>query len=112
MLQQSLLLDRIFTDTLFFKKITTSLISFLSPKQKAGRMDVEDSSRGWWPGKGLSSLLCHLFTITALVSEPHPTTSILVITKHQGSHTSLFGINLNDILDEQKGLTASKWGLD
>lgn len=50
-----------------------------------------------------------LFTVTALVSEPHPATSILVITKHQGSHTSLFGINLNDILDEQKGLTASKW---
>lgn len=72
-------------------------------------MDVEDSSQGRWPGKGLSSLLCHLFTVTALVSEPHPTTSILVITKHQGSHTSLFGINLNDILDEQKGLTASKW---
>lgn len=50
-----------------------------------------------------------LLTVTALVSEPHPTTSILVIAKHQGSHTSLFGIYLNDILDEQNGLTVSKW---
>ena len=48
-------------------------------------------------------------TAPPLVSEPHPATSTLVITKRQGSHTSFFAIYLNEILDEQEGLTASKW---
>lgn len=48
-------------------------------------------------------------TAPAQVSEPHPATSTLIIAERQGSHTSFFAIYLNEILDEQKGLTASKW---
>lgn len=100
-----------FTETLFFKKKKSQLLWYHFCPQ------TEGWSHGWWGrqsgavargGVSLHSSAI-LFTVTALVSEPHPATSILVIAKHQGSHTSLFGIYLNDILDEQKGLIASKW---
>nr|CAI9701672.1 unnamed protein product [Rangifer tarandus platyrhynchus] len=71
------------------------------PQQKADRMDGEDRSWGGGRPPPLRSLLLHWF-LNRIPSPP------LVIAKRQGSHTSLFGIHLNEILDEQKGLTASK----
>ena len=60
-------------------------------------------------GRALLPLLplCLLFLHWSLnrILQPHP----FVITKLQGSHASLFGIYLNDILDEQERLTVSKW---
>lgn len=50
-----------FTETLFFKKkkITTPLISFLSPNRRLITWMVRTAVGGGGQGRGLSSLLCH-----------------------------------------------------
>ncbi|CAN0176779.1 unnamed protein product [Rangifer tarandus platyrhynchus] len=89
-------------EALLFKKRNHNSVDVLFvPKQKADRMDGEDRSWGGGRPPPLRSLLLHWF-LNRIPSPP------LVIAKRQGSHTSLFGIHLNEILDEQKGLTASK----